>query len=75
MAIKNKFSAILGEQRIKQTDVARESGLSYQTVNDFYHGKHKAVSLSTLDALCRVLGVGVGDLLVYVPEDEEESPQ
>jgi putative transcriptional regulator len=59
----------MGERRLKIADVARQSGLSYQTVFDLYHGKAQRIDLATLDKLCRVLGVPVGELFEYVPDE------
>jgi putative transcriptional regulator len=69
--IQSRLSTIMGSQRMKQTELARKTGLSYQTVHSLYHAKTDMMALSTLDALCRALGVQVGDLLVYVPDGEE----
>ena len=37
------------------------------------NGKIKALKLSTLDKLCRVLDCQVADLLTYVPGDEADE--
>ena len=68
MAIRNHVSRAMGERRLKIADVARLSGLSYQTVFDLYHGKAQRIDLTTLDKLCRALDVPVGELLEYVPD-------
>jgi DNA-binding Xre family transcriptional regulator len=36
-----------------------------------YHDKARRVDLATLNALCRTLEAGVGDLFEYVPEDSD----
>jgi putative transcriptional regulator len=69
MAIRNRVSRAMGERRLKIVDVARLSGLSYQTVWDLYHGKAQRIDLGTLDKLCRALGVQVGDLFEYVTDE------
>jgi putative transcriptional regulator len=35
------------------------------------NGRAKAIRFSTLDAICRVLGCQPGDILEWVPDDEE----
>jgi putative transcriptional regulator len=67
MAILNRVSRAMGERRLKITDVARRSGLSYQTVFDLYHDRAQRIDLTTLDKLCRALECSVGELLEYVP--------
>ena len=68
VAIRNHLSRVMGERRLKIQDVADRSGLAYTTVFALYHDKVRRVDLATLDALCRALGVQVGDLLEYVPD-------
>ncbi len=41
------------------------TGLAYKTVPRPYHDRN-----DLLDRVCAFLGVGVGDLLVYVPADQ-----
>jgi len=60
----------MGERRLKIAEVARLSGLSYQTVFDLHHGKAQRIDLVTLDKMCRALEVDVGELFEYVPDDE-----
>jgi len=57
---------------MKQIDLARESGLNYQTINDLYNGNSDGVMFKTLAILCRTLDVQVGDLLEYVPGPEAD---
>ena len=72
MPIRNNLSTILGRRRMKQSELARQSGLSYQTVTDFYHARGKGLTYSTLEAICRALECQPGDLLEYVEEKEDE---
>jgi putative transcriptional regulator len=70
MAIQNRISRLMGERRLKIADVARLSGLNYQTVFDLYHGRAQRIDLATLNKLCRAFNVQVGDLLEYVPDEK-----
>jgi len=67
MTIRNRLSAILGEQRITQTELHLRTGLSYTTITDLYHERAKRLDFTTLDKLCQALGVLPGDLLEYRP--------
>ena len=71
VAIRNHLSRLMGERRLKIQDVASRSGLAYTTVFALYHDKARRVDLATLNALCRALETGVGDLFEYVPEDSD----
>ncbi|MGC7847434.1 helix-turn-helix domain-containing protein [Desulforudis sp. 1088] len=59
---------LMGERRLKIADVARASGLGWETVSKIYKGEAKQVGLETLDALCRALDCTPGELLTYRPE-------
>jgi len=50
--------------------VAEATGLSQNAVSFFRSGRTTRFDAHVLDALCRVLEVQVGDLLVYVPDAE-----
>lgn len=61
---------LMGKQRLKIADVARMTGLAWDTVAAVYHGKAKAISLETVNALCTALNCQPGDLLRYVPDEK-----
>ena len=63
-----KLHELMGKKRLKIADVAREADLSWETVAAVYHGKAKAISLETINALCRAMDCQPGDLLVYIPD-------
>lgn len=65
MPITNQLSAIMGARRITQSELQRQTGLHYTTINDLYHDRSRRLDFDTLDQLCRALGVGVGDILEY----------
>jgi DNA-binding Xre family transcriptional regulator len=48
---------------MSQSELARRSGVSLVTVNGIANNRTQQVSLKTLDALARVLGVEPGDLI------------
>ncbi|OPX87968.1 helix-turn-helix transcriptional regulator [Pelotomaculum sp. PtaB.Bin117] len=60
-----KLHILMAEKRLKIIDVARSAGLAWETVSTIYHGKAKAVTLETLDKLCKALECHPGDLLEY----------
>ncbi len=70
MAIKTNLSRILGERRIKQLELAKLTGLQYNTVNAIYHDKWKQIGRKTLEKICRVLDVAIGDLLELSGNDD-----
>ena len=67
--IENRLSRILGERRMSIMDLQRQTGIPYTSLHALYHGGAKRVDLKTLDRICRALGVGVGDILEYRPDE------
>lgn len=63
-----KLHILMAQERLKITDVAKTSGLAWDTVSAIYHGKAKAVSLETIDKLCKALKCTPGDLFEYETE-------
>lgn len=73
--IKCHLSRVLGERRIKISDVARDTGLNRGTLTRLYHETAERVELSVLDTLCSYLRCGLLDLFEYIPDDSEQSKQ
>jgi len=65
-----KLSTIMGERRLKMSDVVRGTGLGRTTVWNLYHDKATRIGFDVLAKLCRFLKCQPGDLLVYVPDEE-----
>lgn len=72
--IVNRLSRLMGERRLSIQALARQSGVSYSTLHDFYHDRLKRYDGDVLDRLCGTLGVGVGDILEYVPDAARARP-
>jgi putative transcriptional regulator len=70
MAIHCKLSTILGEKRLKRADVVRETGLSKGTVHALYYDRVRRVDYGVLEKICKYLNCDLGDLLVYIKEEE-----
>jgi putative transcriptional regulator len=71
MAIHCKLSTILGEKRLKMSDVVRETKLAKGTVHTLYHDRVQKVDYRVLDKLCSFLNCQPGDLLIFQPNDDE----
>lgn len=71
MTIHCKLSTILGEKRLKMSDIVRETGLAKGTIHALYHDRVQKVDYRVIDKLCKVLNCEPGDLLKYSPDDEE----
>jgi putative transcriptional regulator len=65
--IANRLSRMMGERRVSIQELARQSGVSYSTLHDFYHDRLKRFDRDVLDRLCRTFDCTVGTILEYVP--------
>ena len=61
--VKNNLSRIMGEKRLKITDVARATGVHRGTITRLYHEETLRVEFSVLEKLCDFLRCEIGDLL------------
>jgi len=66
--IKCHLSRLMGERKLKISDVARETGLHRNTVTLLYQETATRVDLDALDALCRYLRVNLDELLEFIDD-------
>ncbi|AUX85676.1 XRE family transcriptional regulator [Acinetobacter cumulans] len=60
---------LLAERRMKVADVARETGMSKTTLHKLYNGQSTRIDFETIEKLCLLLNVEVGDLLKLQAEE------
>ncbi len=60
--IKCHLSRLMGERKLKISDVARDTRLHRNTITLLYQETATRVDLDAIEALCRYFQVGVGDL-------------
>lgn len=63
---------MLAKRKMSLSELSEKVGFTMANVSLLKNGKVKALKLSTLDKLCKVLECQPGDLLEYV-ESEDES--
>ena len=72
----SKLSILVAERRMRDgrapgiRTIAAESGASVSTVQRLMNNTMRRVPLDDLAALCKYFGVGVGDILEYIPDQE-----
>lgn len=64
--IRCHFSRLLGERKLKISDVARDTGINRGTLTRLYHETAERIELDVLDKLCDYLDVDLPDLLQRV---------
>ena len=72
--IRCHLSRLLGERKLKISDVARDTGVNRGTLTRLYHETYERVDKDVVDALCAYLQCGVADLFEYVPDSAEADP-
>ena len=60
---------LLAERRMKVADVARQTGMSKTTLHKLYNGQSTRIDFETIEKLCLLLNVEVGDLLKLQAEE------
>lgn len=70
MAVKCNLSRILGEKKMKMSELAEEAGVAKNTVMGLYHERAKGITFEVLEKICRVLNCPVGELIEIIEEKE-----
>ena len=66
--IKCHLSRLLGERKLKISDVSRETGINRGTLTRMYQETAERVDLSVIGALCDYLECEVADLFENIPD-------
>lgn len=69
------IDVMLAKRKMSVGELAERVGFTMANVSLLKNGKIKALKLSTLDKLCRVLDCQPADLLEYVPGGEEDDDE
>ncbi|WP_338066015.1 helix-turn-helix transcriptional regulator [Marinomonas primoryensis] len=64
------MSKIMGEKKLKISDVSNETGINRGTITRLYHETAVRVEFEVLEQLCNYLGCGIENLL-EIQKDEE----
>ena len=60
--IRCHLSRLMGERKLKISDVARDTGLHRNTISLLYQETATRVDLDAIEVLCKYFGVSVGEL-------------
>ena len=69
--IKCHLSRLMGERKLKISDVARDTGLHRNTITLLYQETATRVDLEAINSLCKYFNVTVGQLFEFL---EDSSP-
>ncbi|MHC4265755.1 MAG: helix-turn-helix domain-containing protein [Planctomycetota bacterium] len=58
---------------MKLKELAEATGIAVNNLSILKTNKARAIRFSTLDAICKALDCRPGDLIEYVPDEEEKA--
>ena len=67
------IDVMLAKRKMSVSELAEKVGFTMANVSLLKNGHVKAIKLSTLDKLCKILDCQPCDLLEYVPDSEENE--
>lgn len=73
MSIEINLDMMLVKRRMQLTELSERIGISITNLSLLKTRKVKGIRFSTLEALCRELNCQPGDLLEYIPKNEQTS--
>ena len=65
-----RLDYVLLDKRMKLKDLAQATGLAVNNLSILKTNKARAIRFSTLNCLCKALNCTPGDLIEYIPDDE-----
>lgn len=71
--IKSHVGELVAARKLTTSAFAEQAGLAPNTARALVRGDSTRIDLATLHTLCVFFGVGVGDLLEYVPDDRDAA--
>ena len=66
------IDVMLAKRKMSVTELSQKVGITIANISVLKNGKAKAVRIETLDKICRALDCQPGDILEWVPDNEEE---
>ena len=71
MAIIINIDVMLAKRKMSVTELSEKVGITMANISILKNGKAKAIKVDTLNAICSALDCQPGDILEYVPSDDE----
>lgn len=67
------LDVMLAKRKMTLSELADEVGITLSNMSILKTGKVRAIRISTLDTICRVLECSVGDILEYRPDESRRA--
>ena len=65
------IDVMLAKRKMSVTELSEKVGITMANISILKNGKAKAIKVDTLNKICRALDCQPGDILEYVPSDDE----
>lgn len=65
------LDVVLAQRKVRSNELAKAIGITESNLSLLKSGKVKGVRFSTIAAICRYLDCTPGDILGYVPSDDD----
>lgn len=73
MAIIINLDVMMAKRKLGLTELSKDVDITMANLSILKNNKAKAVRLSTLDSICKALDCQPGDILEYIPDEEEDN--
>lgn len=70
--IKFRLKVLLATKEMTQKELAEKTGIRPPTISAIATNSLKQLPITVLDKICETLDCNVGDLIEYIPENEED---
>ncbi|WP_342530814.1 helix-turn-helix domain-containing protein [Lysinibacillus fusiformis] len=71
--IKVHLSRLLGEKRMKISELAKETGLHRNGLSRLYNEDTDGIKFDTLEKVCKALNCDISDLIEIVDEEKAQA--
>jgi len=69
--IKCHLSRMMGERKLKVSEVCRDTGLHRNTVSALYYERATRIDLNAIDSLCNYFECNISDLFEHNPSEQD----
>ncbi|MDE6025924.1 MAG: helix-turn-helix transcriptional regulator [Lachnospiraceae bacterium] len=71
MAIIINLDVVMAQRKKGLSELAKDVDITLANLSILKNNKAKAIRFSTLEAICKTLGCQPGDIITYVPDEED----
>ena len=73
MSIILRLDRVMADRKISLNELSEKVGVSNVNLSKLKTGKVSAIRFTTLNAICKSLNCQPGDILEYLPDDDDEN--